>query len=295
MTKKRVILPLVFLIAVQLLVIGLLGVPYAGQLPDVTAHIYWYMGRSAGFVAYWLLFASVAMGLAVSSRVFDGMFARPWVFEVHKFLSIFVIIVMVFHALILLPDPYAGFTLAELLIPFKSHYRATAVGVGAIVLYGSIIMTASFYLKGFIGGQKGWRMLHYLTFALFIGAMAHGIWSGTDSGKSSVQISYLASGVAVLFLTFFRILASRAVGAKPKSRPAKAAGGEVARKPVTAPPAPAAGAPAPAPVQAAPQPQAMVAAQAANGSEPAEPAAAPTLAGVHLQPQPAAAPQTQGE
>ena len=83
--------------------------------PDVSQHMYWYMGRSSGFVAYWLLFASVALGLAVSSRIFDGVLGRPWVFEVHKFLSLFVLVMMTFHGLIMLPDPYAKFTLRELL------------------------------------------------------------------------------------------------------------------------------------------------------------------------------------
>ena len=178
-----------------------------------SVHFYWYLGRSAGFVAFWLLFASVAMGLAISSRVFDGMLGRPWVFEVHKFLSIFVLIVMVFHALIMLPDPYAKFTLAQMLVPFRSQYRTLPVAVGVFTLYGSLIITASFYLKGMIG-QRGWRLVHYLTFLIFVGALAHGAYAGTDSPALAAQVSYLASGIAILFLTFFRILAARS--ARPK-------------------------------------------------------------------------------
>lgn len=270
MTENRLLMPLIFLIVGQLLVIGLLTMNYVGNVPDLSTHIYWYMGRSSGFVAYWLLFASVAMGLAVGSRVFDGLFARPWVYEVHKFLSIFVIIGMIFHALIMIPDPYAGFTIDELLIPFRSQYRSAAVGLGAIVLYGSMIVSASFYLKGLIG-QSLWRKLHYLTFALFIGAMAHGIWSGTDSGKTAVQVSYLASGIAVLFLTFFRILATRAVGGKP--RPARAG----------AAPAPKAGA---TPAQPAP---ATPAGRPPGEPGPSKPIANPGPAASQLQAQPAMA------
>jgi len=190
----------------------------ASTFPDVSAHMYWYMGRSSGFVAYWLLFASVALGLAVSSRVFDGLLGRPWVFEVHKFLSVFVLVAMVFHGLIMLPDPYAKFTLGELLIPFRSHFKNTAMAIGIVTLYSSVLISLSFYAKGLLG-QKGWRTVHYLTFALFIGAMAHGVWTGTDTGRAPVQLSYLVSGVGVLFLTFFRIPAVRS--AKPKALPAK--------------------------------------------------------------------------
>ena len=175
-----------------------------------SVHMWWYLGRAGGFVAYGLLFASVALGLAVSSRVFDGMLARPWVFEMHQFLSLFVLLAMLFHALVLLPDPYAQFTPEELLVPFASPYRPVPLAVGIIVLYGSIVVSASFYLKGLIG-QRGWRVLHYGSFALFVGAMIHGILAGTDSGEQWAQLTYLSSGLAVLFLSFFRILASRRV------------------------------------------------------------------------------------
>jgi predicted ferric reductase len=190
----------------------------AVSLPDVSAHMYWYLGRSAGLIAYWLLFLSVVLGIAVSSRVFDGLFARGWVYDIHKFLSIFVLLAMVFHVLILLPDPWAKFTLVEMLVPFESHYRPTPVALGTVTLYGSIAVTASFYLKRFIG-QKGWRWLHYTTFGLFVMALIHGLLSGTDSERPAVQISYLVSGVLVLFFVFFRILVTRAAGGKP--RPAK--------------------------------------------------------------------------
>jgi len=189
------------------------GLSMPKDLPDPTTsmtsvHAYWYMGRASGFIAYGLLLASMALGLAVSSRVADGLLARPWVFDIHQFLSLFVLIAMLFHALILLPDPYAQFKLEELLVPFASRYRPLAVGAGAIVLYGSAIVSASFYLKRFIG-QQGWRALHYATFALFVGATVHGVFAGTDSREQWAQLAYLSSGLLVLFLTFFRILASR--------------------------------------------------------------------------------------
>lgn len=173
-------------------------------------HVWWYLGRASGFTAFWLLVASVALGLAVSSRVFDGLFGRPWVFELHKFLSIFVLCAMGFHALIMIPDPYAKFTVKQMLVPFEAHYRTNALALGIVAFYGSAFVTATFYLKKLIG-QNGWRIIHYATFVLFVMALAHGLWAGTDSRKVYVQYSYLAAAVAVLFLTFFRILAVRSV------------------------------------------------------------------------------------
>jgi predicted ferric reductase len=193
----------------------------SSSLDDLSAHLWWYLGRSSGFVAFWLLFASVALGLAVSSRIFDGVLARAWVFELHKFLSIFVLVAMTFHGLIMLPDPYAKFSLSDLLVPFASHYRTNSMAIGIITLYGSALISATFYIKGLIG-QKTWRLIHYATFALFYAALAHGTFIGTDTERLPAQYSYLAAGTLVIFLTFFRILAARSI-ARPKVAPKPAA------------------------------------------------------------------------
>jgi len=202
------------------------GMMIAGALsaraPEFNSvHMYWYMGRASGVAAYGMLFASVVLGLAVSSRVFDGLLVRPWVFEMHQFLSVYVVLAMLFHALIMLPDPYAQFKIWELLLGFTSPYRPLAVGAGAIVLYGSAIVTLSFYIKGRLG-QKAWRLIHYATFGLFVLALVHGVTAGTDSGERWAQLSYLSTGLAVLFFTFFRILAARSVARAEKPRPAPA-------------------------------------------------------------------------
>ncbi len=172
-------------------------------------HTYWYLGRSAGLVSYWLLCSIVVLGLTVRSRLFDGWVKRAWFFELHQFLSLFVLIAVLFHALIMLPDPYAGFTLRELLIPFQSHLSTnTAMALGIIAFYGSVFLTATFYLRGLIG-QRGWRLLHYLTFGVYAMALAHALLNGTDSKGDVVQISYLASASVVLFFLFYRMIATR--------------------------------------------------------------------------------------
>jgi predicted ferric reductase len=184
-------------------------------------HPYWYMGRSAGFVSYGLLLLSVVLGIAISSRVLDGLLARAWVFEFHRFLSIFVLLAILFHAFIMLPDPYAKFKIKELLVPFQSHYRDGPMALGIISLYGLAFVSASFYATKLIG-QKTWRAVHYTTFLFFVGATAHGILTGTDTKQHTVQVFYLASATVVVFLVFYRVLAVRSVKPKKTSRPATA-------------------------------------------------------------------------
>ena len=192
-----------------------------GLLSDMMAHPYWYVGRSAGFVAYGLLLLSTVLGLTVSSRVTDGLLGRAWVFDLHRFLSVFVLFAILFHALIMLPDPYAKFQVRELLIPFQSHFRDGPMALGIISFYGFVLVTGSFYVTKIIG-QKTWRSIHYATFGLLVSTTAHGIWTGTDSGEYAVQVFYLASASIVLFLTFYRVLALRSQRAAARPRQVQA-------------------------------------------------------------------------
>jgi predicted ferric reductase len=182
-----------------------LGLP---RLVDFNSHPWWYLGRAGGFVAYGVLLVSVLLGASVSSRLFDGLLNRAWVYELHKFLSLFLILAVLFHALIMLPDPYAKFTVKQLLVPFQSHFKPIPTTVGIFALYGIVLIGLSFYVTRLIG-QRAWRLLHYLTFLIFVGGTAHAIWTGTDSQTLGARLFFVTSFLGVLFLIFYRTLASR--------------------------------------------------------------------------------------
>ena len=61
-------------------------------------------------------------------------------------------------------------------------------------------------------GQRAWRLLHYLTFLAFVGATAHGLGAGTDSGAAWAWWIYVGSTVAVVFLFGYRVVMS--IGAR---------------------------------------------------------------------------------
>jgi predicted ferric reductase len=175
---------------------------------DLGLHTYWYLGRAGGFVAFALLLLSLLLGIAISSRIFDGLLARPWFFELHKFVSLFLLAAVLFHALIMLPDPYANYTVDELLIPFRSHIMPEATSIGILSLYGLALISLSFYLTRWIG-QKTWRLLHYATFLTYVGGVAHALWAGSDSDLLGVRYFYLASAIGLFFFVLYRILAVR--------------------------------------------------------------------------------------
>ncbi len=167
----------------------------------------WYTVRALGFLAYLVVAGSVVYGLLLSTKILDAIAHRPVSFALHKDLAIVGLVLAMLHAVVLLADQSFAFTPRAILVPFASPYASTWVGIGQLTFYGLAVLTASFYVRRQIG-QRAWRLLHYLTSLTFIGATAHGIMSGSDSGANWAFWVYLVPGAAAVFLLTYRIVVS---------------------------------------------------------------------------------------
>lgn len=136
---------------------------------------------------------------------------RPWPGpaisnEFHQFISILGLVFVTVHAFILMGDQYIHYSLLQVLTPFTSvDYRPFWVGLGQIGFYLWLVLVISFYFRKKIGNKK-WRLLHYISFVAFLGAMVHGITSGTDTAEPWMQFIYWISAGSILFLVIYRIL-----------------------------------------------------------------------------------------
>jgi hypothetical protein len=167
----------------------------------------WYTARTIGFLAYLVVAGSVLYGLLLSTKILDAIAHRPISFALHKDLSIVGLLLGAVHGTVLLVDQSYSFTPRAILVPFASPYAPVWVGIGQLAFYGLAIVTASFYVRRQIG-QRAWRLLHYLTFAVFLGTTAHGIMSGSDSGTPWAFWVYLVPSSAAVFLLVYRIVLS---------------------------------------------------------------------------------------
>ena len=175
-----------------------------------------------GDLSWWItgVLAMVLVMLAVTVaaliRAATGDLTMAW------FISLIGLALGLAHAVVLMWDGYIKYTPGVILLPFTSAYRTTWVGIGQIAFYMSLLVTVTFYARKHIG-QRAWRSVHYLSFLAFILLTLHGIYSGTDSKVPAMQIVYIVSGGAVLFLTLVRVLTRK------RAHPAKAAPKPAAR------------------------------------------------------------------
>ena len=165
----------------------------------------WQFIRAAGLLAFAMLSASVFLGIALKSRLMEGLAKRPWVLEAHQSLSLASLGLTCLHLGLLLANRHVSFDLVAALVPFASDWKPLPVALGIGGFYLIALLTLSSYLQKLFG-YRLWRALHFSSFLAWLAALAHGITAGSDSGLTAVQAMYWASAGAVLFATVYRAL-----------------------------------------------------------------------------------------
>ena len=213
----------IFLFGILLgIVAAMVILPYwlpniAQSFTGASPKAFWYMSRGTGFVGLGLLWGSMMLGTGITNKMARLWPGAPTAFAIHEYLSLLGLVFALFHALILLGDQYSQYQLVQLLMPFGSvQYRPFWVGLGQLTFYAWIIVAFTFYIRNQIG-PKTWRVIHYGSFICYLGALIHGLMSGTDVGANWAQYFYWITGGSFLFLLIYRILASKKT--EPASRP----------------------------------------------------------------------------
>jgi len=173
----------------------------------------WLIARASGLVAFGLLTLSVWLGLAMSTRLLPAKRTKG-LLAFHKTLAWTGLSAVVLHVGAILFDPFLHFSVLSVLIPGAASWKPGSVAMGVVAAWVSLALALSFYARKWIG-QKGWRRLHFASFAAFWLALGHALLTGTDlHGVGGAATALLAAG-PVLTLTFYRLLVPRAA---PKNR-----------------------------------------------------------------------------
>ena len=182
------------------------------------APVAWYVVRAAGLVAFGALTLSVWLGLAMSTRLF-GPKRMKSLLGWHQTIAWTGLSMLGLHAGALLFDPTLHFGIPGLLVPFVAPWRPVAVAAGVVTGWLMLTIASSFRLRRWIG-QKGWRRLHYATFAAFVLALGHALAAGTDLRGIGGPILVAVAAGPVIWLGLARILMPRTARVPVPERPA---------------------------------------------------------------------------
>lgn len=167
----------------------------------------WYVTRAAATSAYITLSATVILGLFRSlARVSRLRNSRTlWLLdELHPYLAVLTLALVVFHLLSLIFDPLIPFSVLNLLLPFDQPYRPLAVDLGVLALYGLAVVWLSSWAKRRMK-YASWRSLHYISFIAFLLVTLHGIFAGSDATEPWMRLLYLSISGVVTLLILVRI------------------------------------------------------------------------------------------
>ena len=176
---------------------------------------FWILARAAGLTAYVLLTSSVLAGLVVKAKPFGRALRAATAVDLHRTIAFLALGALAVHGTALVLDSTVKIGLGALLVPGLASYRPFWTGLGVVAAELMVIVYASFSLRSRIG-QKAWRKLHWVTYALFAAATAHGLMAGSDSNRGWAIALYLGAVGAVAFATAWRALVP--AGA-PRPRP----------------------------------------------------------------------------
>ena len=171
---------------------------------------FWLLARAGGLSAYVLLTSSVLAGLTLKSRPFGRALRAAAVTDVHRFLALLGLGMLVLHGVALTLDRTVHMPVAALVVPGISPYRPLAVALGVLACELMALVVVSFSLRRRIG-MRNWRRLHWATYLLFLLATVHGLAAGTDSAQPWAHGLYLGAVGAVVFATAWRALARPAL------------------------------------------------------------------------------------
>jgi DMSO/TMAO reductase YedYZ heme-binding membrane subunit len=180
-------------------------------------HIWWYLSRASGIVAWLMLTASVLWGIVLATDLFPKRRRTASLLAMHRWLAGLAFFFIAGHLFTLLFDSYTHFGLPDLLVPFASSWRPTAIAVGVVALWLLIAVEVTALAMKRLS-KKWWRDVHIASYGVFWAVSIHGALAGTDASHALYTVTAIAALAAVVFAASYRTL-SRDL---PKRRPARA-------------------------------------------------------------------------
>jgi len=142
----------------------------------------WYLTRGSGTVSLLLLTVSVVLGVTTVKRWTTARWPRFVVEGLHKNASLLAVAFLAVHIVTAVIDGYVPIRWLDVVVPFGSAYQPLWLGFGALAfdLLMAVILTSLLRVRI---GQRSWRAVHWLVYACWPIAVAHGLGIGSDRGE----------------------------------------------------------------------------------------------------------------
>jgi predicted ferric reductase len=170
------------------------------------SELLWAFGRASGMVALALFTVTVLLGIVTrSGRPLPGI-PRFSVSLLHRNVSLLGLVFLVLHIVTLLADSYAQLNLVDVVVPFLGAFKPFWQGLGTVAFDLVLALVVTGLLRRRIG-QRTFRTLHWLSYAMWPIALVHAVGNGTDASSGWFLLAAGASAVVVLAAILWRVSA----------------------------------------------------------------------------------------
>ncbi len=157
----------------------------------------WFATRASGLTSIVLLTVTVVLGALTAGRGAPlGLpaFVRT---SLHRTLSLVMVCFVALHVITAISESYVDIGWLSLLVPFTAGYEPFWVGLGTFAFDLLVAIMVTSLLRQRMP-QRSWRIVHWLTYALWPIALAHGFGTSTADGT---LVTAITIGCAVAGLT----------------------------------------------------------------------------------------------
>jgi len=165
----------------------------------------WLVSRGSGLALLVCLSAVFVLGVATRQGSAPRAWAHFVVAELHRTLALFAVAFLGLHVATAILDPYVSIGWWAAVLPFASHYRAAAIGIGALAVdLGGAILVTSLVRKHI--GYRIWRAVHWTAYLALPVAFVHALTAGSDMSIWWVAATVWGSAAVVAVALLARIL-----------------------------------------------------------------------------------------
>lgn len=173
----------------------------------MSEQLWWYLSRSTGMVAALLLLASLVLGMLMATRLLRSVDRPAWLLAMHRWTSGLAVLATAGHIAALIADSYVEFGAADVLVPFASEWKSTAVALGVLSMYALVAVQATSLLMKRLP-KRFWRAVHMTSYASAWLAVIHAGMAGTDTSNRIYRVVSLVVILAATSVAVVRVSGS---------------------------------------------------------------------------------------
>jgi len=171
--------------------------------------VWWHLSRATGIVAWALGVTSVLWGVALSTRALGSKPRAPWLLDLHRFLGGATVLFVALHIVSIVADSYVHFGVADVLVPFASSWRSSAVAWGVIAFWMLLAVELTSLVRNRLP-KRLWHGVHLTSYLVAVLATGHMLTAGTDAENPLLQVvAFVWVPITVFFLLYRWLAPSR--------------------------------------------------------------------------------------